>query len=616
MRSFEGPPHTAPTRQVVIAALTLVVLGAIGAVQAGLAGAAFMFDLEQIEPALARRTPALHDPRTPRLARRVFLVIVDGLRLDRSYELPLLDDLRRRGVDSEASSHYPTWSRPNYVSILTGVPPSASGVRTNHHSPPVQLDSLMDRARAAGLQVATATDYDVLPRMFLRRRSELAQAGQAAPIRAPIELEPPSATELASVEEPAAQAGVRSPDAELASPFDDARYAPWPGGFSEAGSALAEGHADLVILLVGAVDAAGHAHGGDSPEYRAAAALADHALARVLARVDLAEDAVIVTADHGHTGRGGHGGTEPEVVNVPLIAAGAGIQPGATALDARLIDLAPTVAALLALPAPGHGLGRTLTELLVIDAPTRAALRGADLARLATTRAVVRAAERTAAGDVLAHRAERLGLVGSGTLLAAALAALLIRRRVLRLDRRVLLVSVPAFFVVYYGLLATLGQRFSPSLVPAQGHLAGQMVQFGVIGMIVQLLASLWALAPSRSLAARLAAANSIAWTGLMLTMVPAGLIWAFFPPPYVDLPGPLWLVLIPAALVAVGCAAINVALILGVEVIIFAARTWHRVPPDAAATTSALPSGACAPRSTTGSARRPRRRPSRSRPR
>ena len=124
-------------RRVVIAAIALSALGAIGAVKAGLAGADFMYDLEQVQPALAKTAPVLPDPHTPRLARRVFLVIVDGLRLDKSYELPFLDELRRRGVDTEAQSHYPTWSRPNYVSILTGVPPVASGVRTNHHSTPV-----------------------------------------------------------------------------------------------------------------------------------------------------------------------------------------------------------------------------------------------------------------------------------------------------------------------------------------------------------------------------------------------------------------------------------------------------------------------------------------------
>ena len=95
-----GPSTT--LRRVVIAAIVLSALGAIGAVKAGLAGADFMYDLEQVQPALAKTTPALPDPHTPRLARRVFLVIVDGLRLDKSYELLFLDELRRRGVDTEA----------------------------------------------------------------------------------------------------------------------------------------------------------------------------------------------------------------------------------------------------------------------------------------------------------------------------------------------------------------------------------------------------------------------------------------------------------------------------------------------------------------------------------
>lgn len=590
MRPPHEPPDAAPNRQIGAAALALVVVGAVGAVQAGRTGASCMFDLEQVEPALARVPPALPDPRTPRLARRVFLVVIDGLRLDRSYELPFLDELRRRGVDGQATSHYPTWSRPNYVSILTGVPPYASGVRTNHHDTPVALDSLMDRARAAGLHVATATDHDVLPRLFLRRRGTLAplhapldtatQAALGTGAQAGLNMDADLAIDVDSLEEPIARSGVHAPDADLASPFDDARFAPWPGGFSEAGSALAAGDADLVVLLVGAVDVAGHARGGDSPAYRLAAATADHAIARVLAHIDLSQDAVIITADHGHTGRGGHGGTEPEVLAVPLIAAGSGIRPGADVTDARLIDIAPTVSALLALPAPGHGLGRTLTEVLALDDHARAQRMASDQTRLAITHTTVHNAQSAAAADVRAHRAARIAIVLGGALLAVGLAILLIRRRVLRLDHRVLLVSVPAFFVVYYGLLATLGQQFSPSLLPAQGHLAGQLARYGVISMIVQLVASLWALRNQPTLGERLSAANGIAWTGLMLTMVAAGLIWAFFPPPYVDLPGPVWLVLIPAALVAVACAAINVALTLAIEVIIFAARAWHRVPP------------------------------------
>jgi hypothetical protein len=545
----------------VAAALALVVLGAVGAVRAGLAGAHFMFDLEQTTPALAKVAPTLPDPGTPRLARRVYVVIIDGLRFDKSYELPFLDELRRRGVDTWAQSHYPTWSRPNYVSILTGVPPRASGVRTNHHSTPVELDSLMDRARAAGLQVASATDYDVLPRLFLRPRDQ----------SHPEELED---LDIDAMEDPFSAEAVRAPDAPLVSPFDDARYAPWPGGFPEAGAAV---NGDLVIMLVGAVDAAGHAHGGDSPEYRQAAEIADRALARALAKIDLSQDAVVITADHGHTGRGGHGGLEPEVLTVPLILAGAGVKPGATAVDAHLIDIAPTVSALLGIPAPGHGLGHTLTELLQLDPQQVAARKIADETRLTLTRGVVAGAEARAEVDVDANRALRVAGVLGGAALAIVLAVMLVRRRVIRFDWRVLLVSVPAFFVVYYALIGTLGQRFSPSLLPAQGHLAATMAKYGVIAMIFQLLASMWALRNQGSLAERLAAANGIAWTGLMLAMLPAGLVWAFFPPPYVTVPGPVWLVLIPAVEVAVACAAIDVALTLGVELIVFAARAWHR---------------------------------------
>jgi hypothetical protein len=107
------------------------------------------------------------------------------------------------------------------------------------------------------------------------------------------------------------------------------------------------------------------------------------------------------------------------------------------------------------------------------------------------------------------------------------------------------------------------------------------MAKYGLAAMAVQLALSLWALRSKRTLAERLAAANGIAWTGLMLAMVPAGLLWAYFPPPYVSVPEPMWLVLIPAVEVAVACAALNVALTLLIEVIVFAARRWHRAPRE-----------------------------------
>lgn len=575
-----------------VAAIALVVIGAVGAVKAGLAGGRFMLDLEQARPALATVAPTVPDPHTPRLARRVFVVIVDGLRYDKSFELPFLDELRRRGVDAEASSHYPTWSRPNYVSILTGVPPEASGVRTNHHATPVELDSLMDRANAAGLRSACATDYDVLPKLFLRPRGEEAASfggeDPGPPARLPFTQVGDEDLDIDAMEQPLSEAAVRAPDANFASPFADARYAPWPGGFAEAGAQVARGSADLVVMLVGSVDAAGHAHGGASEDYRDAAELADHALARALGRVDLSQDAIIVTADHGHTNRGGHGGVEPEVLSVPLVLAGAGIRPGATVVDAHLIDIAPTVAALLGIPAPGHGLGRTLTGVIDLDPAAVAARRAADAQRLAANRAVVAHARVVAADDVLSHREQRVGAIALGLLLAIAFAVVGVRRGVIRLDGRVLLVSVPAFFIAYYATIGAVGQHFSPSLVPAEGHIATVMAKYGIAAMIVQIAANLWALRTQGTFAERLSAANGIAWMGLVLAMVPAGLAWAFDPPPYVTLPGPHALVLIPAVEVAVACAAVDVALTLAVEVIVFVARSSHRPQLAASAGTGA----------------------------
>jgi type I phosphodiesterase/nucleotide pyrophosphatase len=583
----------ASTRKVVAAALVLLVLGAIGAVRAGLSGDSFMYDLEQDEPALSRTAPMLDPSPTPRLARRVFVVIVDGLRLDKSHALPFLDDLRRRGVDSEASSHYPTWSKPNYVSILTGVPPRASGVRTNYHVAPVTLDSIMDRAHAARLRVATATDYGALPQMFLSR------------LAPPVAIEPPAVphhAESGGYEEPV-QPEVTQPDAEIESSFDDARYVPWAGGFSQAGSAIvAANNAELVIMLIGAVDIAGHAHGGASPQYREATIAVDRALARALGKIDLTKDAVIIVADHGHTNSGGHGGLEPEVVGVPLIAAGAGIRRGATASEARLVDVAPTVAALLGIAAPGHGLGRTLVEIVELDSTGRALRAAADATRLSRNGHVVSEAEEWADSDVLEYRALRIAIVVAAAALAIMLASFLVRRRVLALNLRTLIVSVPSFLVVYYALIATLGQRFSPSLVPSRGHLAWALLQYGVVGIVVQLAASLWALRVYRTLAERLAAANGIAWLGFMLTMVPAGVIWAYFPAPYMNVPDPLWLVVIPAVEVAVACAAITSALMLGLELIVFVARAYHVRAPALTGSTGLVERARSSPRASAGS--------------
>ena len=90
---------------------------------------------------------------------------------------------------------------------------------------------------------------------------------------------------------------------------------------------------------------------------------------------------------------------------------------------------------------------------------------------------------------------------------------------------------------------------------------------------MVHIAAGWFALRRRLSLAERLATANGVAWVGLVLAMVPAGLVWAYYPTPYVEVPGPRMLVLIPAINIAIACYAVAVTLSLLLEVIVFFAR-------------------------------------------
>ncbi len=62
------------------------------------------------------------------------------------------------------------------------------------------------------------------------------------------------------------------------------------------------------------------------------------------------------------TSRGAHGSTRE--MQVPLLIAGAGVRVGAVPKDAKLVDVAPTIAALLGVRPPVDAQGRALAESL------------------------------------------------------------------------------------------------------------------------------------------------------------------------------------------------------------------------------------------------------------
>ncbi len=261
-------------------------------------------------------------PASDRVARRVVLFIVDGLRADAAHDLAALDRLRQRGASRVLHIGFPSVSIPQYYAALSGVEPDLSGARTNGFRwMEWRLDTIVGRARQAGLRVATLGPND-----------------------------------------PWFQPG-----------FGEQFSHAWFGDsdYDENLSRVLALSSDLTVIVHDAVDVAGHDHGfGDA--YRQAARVADAAIARVASSLDLERDVLFVTADHGHCDAGGHGGDEPEVMAVPLVAAGAGIRPGHYG-EARLVDLAPTLAALLGLPPPVTSRGLPLADMLSLS--TRAARR-------------------------------------------------------------------------------------------------------------------------------------------------------------------------------------------------------------------------------------------------
>ena len=64
------------------------------------------------------------------------------------------------------------------------------------------------------------------------------------------------------------------------------------------------------------------------------------------------------------TSRGAHGSTRE--MRVPLLIAGAGVRVGAVPEDAKLVDVAPTIAALLGVRPPVDSQGRVLAESLYV----------------------------------------------------------------------------------------------------------------------------------------------------------------------------------------------------------------------------------------------------------
>ncbi len=235
-----------------------------------------------------------------RRPRKTVVVVIDGLGYAEAQTMHSLARLAEHGQCRKTDVGSLSLSRPVYAVLSTGLEADRNGVRFNDDPFALEADSLWEEARAAGLTVSAVSELpwwrELFPRGFDRY-----------------------------------VLGQRAEDFFEMAPAADVR---------------------LIHPLY--VDEAGHESGADSPQYGAAVGRIDRELGQFLsgAAVDLSRDLVVVTADHGHSARGGHGGRQDRIANVLTCFAGVGVRrdPGVGSL--RSTTVGPALAMLMGLPFP------------------------------------------------------------------------------------------------------------------------------------------------------------------------------------------------------------------------------------------------------------------------
>ena len=264
------------------------------------------------------------------MAERVVFVLVDALRYDTTQKIevmPFLNQLRNQGASAIMHSQTPSFSSPGYGTSLTGAWPYLSDTPpfnvTYEEFRPFTQDNIFSSAKRHGLRTA-ASGYYWFEKLI-----------------------PAKALDTGFFTEEYDQKADRLVvDATI----------PW----------LESDQYNLIFIHLDQVDTAGHHEGGPQGDrWNQAANRVDSLLAEIVAEMDFSKDVLVVSSDHGQIDAGGHGGQDPITMIEPFIMVGSKIKAGVYD-DMQMVDIAPTIAALLGVNSPASTQGRVLTEMITM----------------------------------------------------------------------------------------------------------------------------------------------------------------------------------------------------------------------------------------------------------
>ena len=295
---------------------------AIAAVAGALAARRFAKRL----PHYPAPAPARERSSSGPLARRVYVIVVDGCNRGRLWQAdaPVMDRLAREGTEYLAvEPAYPARTVVCFSSMLTGATPAEHGMRSNF---------------APRLGVRCESVFDVLERH--------GRSGRLVGI--------------AHLLDPFGEDVVRSVTSVQPTGEIDRTLT------AEGRRVVEEEDPDLLVLQLLAADQLGHVRGVRSSEYLDQLAETDRRVGAFLEfleeRGKLDDATVILMADHGQgRGIGGHGHMDWGERPVPFVVWGRGAEPGALSEERRsVLELAHTISALLGIPSPEAARGRPL----------------------------------------------------------------------------------------------------------------------------------------------------------------------------------------------------------------------------------------------------------------
>ncbi|MBY8867230.1 alkaline phosphatase family protein [Streptomyces sennicomposti] len=272
---------------------------------------------------------------------KVLVIGLDGALLSRieDADAPNLDALRAAGLTAPSSIYAaplaPTLSGPGWSTILTGVWPDKHNVKDNAFTGArfTQYPDFLTRAETAkpALNTYAVASWNPLTDTVFSAKVDTR---------------------------------VSTPAAE----YDT-------GTTSRAVAQLSGGDPDAVFVQLDSIDHAGHSYGAASQQYLDAIHTADAQVGQMVAAIKsrgtYANESwlVMVTADHGHTDAGGHGGSTLQERQTFLIATGPAVAAGSVRHDVKMPDVAASALAHLGIALdPAWGLdGRPLQQPVADD---------------------------------------------------------------------------------------------------------------------------------------------------------------------------------------------------------------------------------------------------------